>query len=215
MDQKTKGFVGLNINLLWDTVIIYSWEHRDFHMALPIIYLIITHKPLMITSYWFCFWTPFQSYQKDLPSKPLVLEMSSLQIQMKGFPHLHHFVGLCYGSLGRWQTLFAVLLKDLVKDSPSQRGTVELQTTFPSCRIQVMDSEPWVFTKPSSQWKDTELPSRNLSPNRRPFTGMPGSWHSFWPNAEPWKRKVSNIKMLKTNYMSWQRRKHRIYKRMM
>lgn len=73
--------------------------------------------------------------------------------------------------------------------TPSQRGTVELQTTFPSCRMQVMDSEPCVLTNPSSQWKETELPSRNLSPKRRPFMGMPGSWHSFWPNAEKKKKK--------------------------
>ena len=33
------------------------------------------------------------------------------------------------------------------------------QTTLPSFRMQVMVSEPWVLMKPSSQRKDTELPS--------------------------------------------------------
>lgn len=78
-----------------------------------------------------------------------------------------------------WISIFKIRIMSL----PSQRGTVELHMTFPSCIMQVMDSDPWVLTKPSSQWKETELPRRNLSPKRLPFMGIPGSWHSFWPKA--------------------------------
>lgn len=69
------------------------------------------------------------------------------------------------------------------KHAPSHRSTALFQTTLPSFRMQVMVSEPCVPRKPSSHRKEMELPSWRLSPNRFPFTGMPGSGHSLCRKA--------------------------------
>lgn len=78
--------------------------------------LIITYKPLMIILYRFCFWTPFQSYQKDLPSKLLVLDVQLIDSD-EGVPTFAPLCGsllqkpgkvtdsLCYPSEGLGQRL--------------------------------------------------------------------------------------------------------------
>lgn len=70
------------------------------------------------------------------------------------------------------------------KTLPSHLSTALFHTTFPSFKMQVMVSDPWVRIKPSSHRKDTELPSCRLSPNLFPFTGTPGSGHSLCLKAE-------------------------------
>lgn len=66
---------------------------------------------------------------------------------------------------------------------PPHLGMGPLHITFPSIRIHVIVSVPWVFINPSSQITEIELPNWKLSPNRRALIGIPGSGHSLCPNA--------------------------------
>lgn len=66
---------------------------------------------------------------------------------------------------------------------PPHLGIGPLHITFPSMRIHVIVSVPWVLMNPSSQITEMELPNWKLSPKRRALMGIPGSGHSLWPKA--------------------------------
>lgn len=78
---------------------------------------------------------------------------------------------------------------------PPHFGIGPLHITFPSIRIHVIVSVPWVLINPSSQITEIELPNWKLSPNRLALIGIPGSGHSLCPNAWEQQKKRKTHKL--------------------